>query len=277
MNTVKKIRAILIAATLAFAAFSAVLYSSCQKNPTCSSVCLNGSSCANGVCRCLSGYYGSQCQYAKIIYRNNTFTTVRVIVGRASSGSSVVSNDTVMYIPPFSTVPYYGIPGTGKIPADSTAKIGDTAVATFYTFGPYGPSGGTHDVIFGETISWDTVKTGFTTNGTVFVDINVNDNFFFLQIDNQNIPPAGSLNIQNIEVNSFYLGAYDTIQFTPGHIALHYSGDFTVVNDSGIHNVGYFGSAQYSNVVTTDVSGTVVSKFAYLPFGLNQSFLMYVP
>ena len=257
----------LLTVFITFCAFSAVIYTSCQKDPQCSNVCLNGSSCTNGACRCLSGYYGLQCQYTKIVYRNNTYTNLRLSVGTQHITSDNVASpqtthDTIIYIKANQTAEYYGLPK-------------DSSVATAYTYGPFGPTGSSQDVIFGETINWNTNKTAFAKNGTVFVDFDVNPVYFFLQINNEYVPPIGSSNIVNIDVNPDLTASFDTIPGVVG-IPLHYSGAFTVVNDSFSHNVGYFGNRNGTRVVTTSVAGTYFSYFPTLLRGWDQSYLVYV-
>ncbi len=266
----KRYSVFFIAIVVVLSSLSAILYTSCQKNPTCSKVCLNGSSCANGSCRCLSGYYGEQCQFGKIVYRNNTPTSVKLTVKVVHGTSDVSVKDTIMYIPGYTTADFYGVPGSATV-------HGDTAVATAYTFGPFGPTGSVHDVVFGETVSWNVSRSGFTTNGTVFVDLSVRPDYFFLQVRNQNVPPQGNLNVASISVNNGLFDVKDTIQNTPGAIPLYYGGNFTVVNDSLIHNVGYFGSGVASTVATTDVTGYVITQFCHLPLTYNQVFVMTIP
>lgn len=273
----KRYSTFLVVLVAVISAISAVLYSSCQKNPQCNLVCLNGGSCPVGVCRCQSGYYGPQCQFGKIVYQNNTPTSVKLTIKILHTTNKVavgimdsITHDTIMYIPAYNTAAYYGIPGTNT-------KGGDTAIATAYTYGPFGPTGSSHDVMFGVPVSWDPVRTGFTGNGTVFVNISVRPDYFFVQVRNQNVPPVGSLNVNFIDVNNTLLASYDTIQNTPGAVPLHQNGAFAVVNDSLIHNVGYFGSGFASTVTTTDVTGSVITHYTYLPFTWSQTYVMTIP
>ena len=268
----KKYKVFLCAVLAVFGCITAVFYTSCKKDPQCSSICLNGSSCVNGSCRCLSGYYGSQCQYTQIVYQNNTQTSVKLSIHIVHGTTDASARDTVMYIAAHTTAAYYGIPAL-----DTFKAPGDTVYATAYTYGPFGPTGSSHDVLFGESITWSPIKTGFTKHGTVFVAIDVRPDYFFVQVINNNVPPKGSLNVIGIDVNNTLLASYDTIQNTSGAVPLYYGGAFAVVNDSLPHNVGYFGSAFASTVTTTDATGYVITHYCSLPFTWNQVYVMTIP
>lgn len=41
------------------------IYTPAQLAATCASTCLNGGTCANGICICTSQYVGPSCQYSK--------------------------------------------------------------------------------------------------------------------------------------------------------------------------------------------------------------------
>jgi hypothetical protein len=52
----------LITAVAFFGITSTVLYTSCEKDSCIDLKCKNGGSCADGFCRCPTGYEGSECQ-----------------------------------------------------------------------------------------------------------------------------------------------------------------------------------------------------------------------
>jgi hypothetical protein len=52
----------LITALCFFAITTTVLYSSCEKDSCTDLVCKNGGACAEGFCRCQTGYEGTQCE-----------------------------------------------------------------------------------------------------------------------------------------------------------------------------------------------------------------------
>jgi hypothetical protein len=58
----KLIRTVLLTAVCVLMAFSAVVYSSCNKNKCDKVVCLNLGACDNGTCKCPTGYEGDRCQ-----------------------------------------------------------------------------------------------------------------------------------------------------------------------------------------------------------------------
>lgn len=281
----KQFKNYLVAVCISVFAFSAVIYTSCQKNPTCSSVCQNGGYCANGICRCPSGYYGTSCQYSKITYYNNTFTTISLSIfkkyGKNYPAYYPLIPDTLIYLPPNQTVDYYGIP---TVPGKPNVT-GDTAIAVVYTYGPVGPTGHPKtDTMFGERVNWDTIKTAFVATGTVNVNLDVRTDYFFLQIKNMD---QGNLDV--INVNSGFVNWWDTIAHTSGAKPLFYSGYYYVKDDGAVHNIGYFGYHPLSNVsftaadtIYTTIPPIVDSVVLFwgstpvscgLPGTVNQSFL----
>ncbi len=150
----KHAKKVLLTAITTMLIFSAIIYSSCHKDP-CSGVnCLNGGSCSNGNCLCPSGFNGNRCQYTSIVYYNNTYTPMYITI----NGSSAT-------IPVGGSVEYDGLPGNH---ADGTA----------YTSGQ--TNSGSQ---IGVQISWDLVDN-FPSIGPLEVDINVSSDYFFLRIIN---------------------------------------------------------------------------------------------
>ena len=141
-------------------AFSAILYTSCHKDP-CSGVnCLNGGSCSNGSCLCPSGFTGLRCENlatTTITYNNNTFTPVSISI-----------NGVAASIPAGGSVFYSGL-------------YGDAAVGTAST-----------NVQFGLILSWD-LSDLFPPNGTSVVNINVSSTHFFLFITNNSVYTIGQV------------------------------------------------------------------------------------
>jgi hypothetical protein len=58
----KSIRNIALSALLTLGAFSAVTYTSCNKDECKDVVCQNGGSCVDGTCQCATGYEGTNCE-----------------------------------------------------------------------------------------------------------------------------------------------------------------------------------------------------------------------
>lgn len=54
-------RNVLITLFFTFCIFSAVLYEACNKPPCTGVICDNGGACGNGICTCVTGYYGKRC------------------------------------------------------------------------------------------------------------------------------------------------------------------------------------------------------------------------
>lgn len=58
----KSIRNIAFTALLTLGAFSAITYTSCNKDECKDVVCQNGGSCLEGTCSCATGYEGTNCE-----------------------------------------------------------------------------------------------------------------------------------------------------------------------------------------------------------------------
>lgn len=57
----KSLRTLALSALLSVGAFSAVLYTACNKDECKDVVCLNGGTCVSGTCSCKTGFEGSDC------------------------------------------------------------------------------------------------------------------------------------------------------------------------------------------------------------------------
>ncbi|MBN8671717.1 MAG: calcium-binding EGF-like domain-containing protein [Chitinophagales bacterium] len=62
MLSMKSIRNVALSALLTIGAFSAITYTSCNKDECKDVVCKNGGTCAAGVCSCPTGYEGTNCE-----------------------------------------------------------------------------------------------------------------------------------------------------------------------------------------------------------------------
>jgi hypothetical protein len=84
----------IILTTALFIAFtSIVLYSSCEKDPCTDITCKNGGSCANGVCKCPTGYEDPTCSTPSIA----RFVGVYAGYTTCNNGAEVI--DTVFIVP----------------------------------------------------------------------------------------------------------------------------------------------------------------------------------
>lgn len=72
----KLIKHIAFSAFLTLSIFCAVVYSSCSKNECGGITCLNDGTCSGGICKCVTGTDGVNCQN---IYRNNYALTYKGI------------------------------------------------------------------------------------------------------------------------------------------------------------------------------------------------------
>lgn len=154
----KHARLIVITTALMLSAFAAIIVSSCKKSEPCSGVvCNNSGTCVNGKCSCPTGYSGTFCENAEqssIVYINNTFTTMNMMV-----------NDTKYKVPVGGTVAYPAQAGT-------TVTVSAT---TAYT--------NTAGKVVGEIISWSFIDT-LPANGAYNHPLNVDPSYFYLKIAN---------------------------------------------------------------------------------------------
>lgn len=101
----KSIRNIAFAAIMTIGAFSAVTYTSCNKDECKDVVCQNGGTCTDGVCSCPAGYEGNNCETksnAKFVGvwavtetcggANSTPYQVTITADPADAGKVLISN-----------------------------------------------------------------------------------------------------------------------------------------------------------------------------------------
>jgi hypothetical protein len=62
MFSMKSLRNIALSAIMTIGAFSAITYTSCNKDECKDVVCQNGGTCVNGTCSCPTGYEGANCE-----------------------------------------------------------------------------------------------------------------------------------------------------------------------------------------------------------------------
>jgi hypothetical protein len=105
----------LITALAFFGISTTVLYTSCEKDSCLDLRCKNGGSCADGFCRCPTGYEGTECE----IKSANKF--VGTFYGNVSCGSLPPLTDTV-------DVFFFAEPNQLKLVQHS--RITDTIVGT---------------------------------------------------------------------------------------------------------------------------------------------------
>jgi hypothetical protein len=196
----KHIRKVFLTAITTLAIFSAIVYSSCHKDPCNGVACLNGGACSQGSCLCPSGYTGSHCQYTTVTYYNNTYTPIYITI----NGSNAT-------IPVGGSVTYNGTPG-------------DYADGSAYTSGQTG-SGSQ----IGVQISWN-LTGDFPQIGDNEVDINVSSDYFFLRLRN-----ASPYNISQEYVN-YQLASqtFDNV-FIPNDGNIYDMGYYKAFSNSNIY------------------------------------------
>lgn len=89
----KSIRNIAFAAILTIGAFSAVTYTSCNKDECKDVVCQNGGTCTDGVCACSTGYEGTNCQTKSTDKFLGTWTAVENCSGNSNTYQVTITAD----------------------------------------------------------------------------------------------------------------------------------------------------------------------------------------
>lgn len=206
----KQFRSLLVAILAMVATFSAVLYTSCHKDP-CSSVhCNNGGYCSGGGCVCSAGYVGSRCEnlaLTTITFYNNTQTRVTL----------AISGYNTVYVDAGSSISYDGY-------------FGDQAIGTATTGGN-----------LGAPISWNLVYN-FPTNGELQVNINVSSDYFYLYLRNNTF-----YTITDVNVN-YLLSGYETYEYTiiPYDGLLYGIGYYDAFTNSNLYFFDHTGTHQWS-------------------------------
>ena len=166
----KQFRSLLVAILAMVATFSAVLYTSCHKDP-CSNVhCQNGGYCSGGSCVCPTGYEGSRCE-------SRSLTTITFFNNTQTRMSIAITGYTTVYVDAGSSISFDGY-------------YGDRALGTAMTGGN-----------LGDPISWNLDYT-FPNSGELQVNVNVSSDYFYLYVRNN----TASYTISEIIVNYLLTG-----------------------------------------------------------------------
>ncbi len=207
----KQFRSLLVAILAMVATFSAVLYTSCHKDP-CSNVhCNNGGYCSGGGCVCAAGYEGSRCDYLSttaISFHNNTQTRVTLAIAGyntvyVDAGSSVVFDG------------YYTDQAIG------TATTGSN---------------------LGEPISWNLTYT-FPSTGELQVNINVSSDYFYLYLRNNTLYTITEVNVNylltGVETDENTIIPYDGNLYGIGYYQAYTNSNLYFFTNGRAHQWSY--------------------------------------
>jgi len=232
---------ILLMAVVTTTLFCTIVFTSCTKKATCSSIiCRNEGVCNNGSCTCPTGYSGPFCEIGAttfISYKNNTFTPVTLtITGAATKVIPVGQSVTISGS--------YGTTATGLAATSGAAsQLGINTV------------GGA----IGVPINWE-ISNNFPAvpADTLIQTLDVGASYFFLTMVNK-----GHQNVIDYSVNIYF--PYGTTYE-----------DVTVPNDGKPYELGYYLAYTGSNVYAKFSNQTVDSLGIVLPFTTNQSITVTV-
>ncbi|OSZ79323.1 hypothetical protein CAP35_14010 [Chitinophagaceae bacterium IBVUCB1] len=85
MFSMKSIRYVALSTLLTIGAFSAITYTSCNKDECKDVVCQNGGTCVDGTCTCTTGYEGTNCETAVRAKFIKTWTASDKVVATGTS------------------------------------------------------------------------------------------------------------------------------------------------------------------------------------------------
>ncbi len=182
-------------------AFTAVTYTSCVKDSCAGVTCLNYGTCYGGSCSCPTGYAGRHCENLAttyVEYFNDTYTPIIITAG--GNTNTIPVGGSITY----------------------TGSYGDKLTGTATTSGT--TSNGS---VVGITLSW-TLDVNFPATGTLQQPLDVQSDYFFLQIAN-----TSPYSIQRVYVN-YGLNA-QTVD------------NITIPNNGVVYGTGYYEAYTNSN------------------------------
>jgi|GEM_PF-984140 len=174
-----------------FSVSSIIFYQSCKKKDPCSGItCQNGGACMNGTCSCPTGYVGNLCQdlaTTTVTYQNNTFTTMNVYVAGSSTPTYTIA--------PNSSIVISGTWGTVLSSVAQTASYSSS------------------NTQIGLLMSWSLNDT-FPATGNITEPLDVDANYFFLEVQNNSTTGNILTNIATNTSNPGYTLSY-SVDITP--------------------------------------------------------------
>jgi len=193
---------------VAITAFTAITYTSCNKDKCKDVTCQNGGACTDGTCSCPSGFEGANCETASTVisdsttigYQNKTFTPVHITF-----------NGTSQTIPAGGTgyfTAMHGTSATGSATTTGTNSLGNP---------------------IGLVYNWQTLSAQFPARDTLRLPLSVPGSLFFVKVINKSAET-----LIKCRANYGVTGQIDDVVNIP--------------NDSASHDVGYYYFYGNSNV-----------------------------
>jgi len=160
-----------LALVLMIASSAVIHFTACKQDHCRGVICLYGGYCTNGICGCVTGYYGNRCQYASpssIVYTNDAFTPVYINI-----------NDTAKdTIAPGASLTLHGL-------------FTDTAGCYAVTYSQTGTG-----ALTGDSINWY-LRDTFPDSGTLRISFDVPAQWFFLTVADSSLQPVAEVDVNH--------------------------------------------------------------------------------
>ncbi len=193
----KQTKVFLLTALITIAGFGAIISQSCKKDKCKGVACQNTGLCSNGVCSCPTGYSGAFCENSSIVYVNNGYTDLNMVVGGAT-----------LVVPALSSSSISG-------PAGSAIQV-----TSVYTQGS-----------FGEAIDWADFTDYFPTGGDTRTEpFDIAAGYFFLQMKN-----VSSYVINSLYVNYQTPAATHEYPYIPNDGQIYDIGYYDAYSTTDVH------------------------------------------
>ncbi len=164
MLSMKSIRNVALSALLTIGAFSAITYTSCNKDECKDVVCKNGGTCVAGVCSCPTGYEGTNCETLSRDKFVGTYVGTEICsVGTDNYSITVAANSDNLKIT-MTNIYNEGFSAVGTVTGKNTFSFSGSSGTTTYT--GTGELTGTSALKVTYSITTGAVSNSCTFNGS---------------------------------------------------------------------------------------------------------------
>ncbi len=163
MLSMKSIRNVAFSALLTIGAFSAITYTSCNKDECKDVVCKNGGTCTAGVCSCPTGYEGTNCETLSRAKFIGTYVGTEICsLGNDNYSITIAANSDNLKIT-MTNLYNEGFTAIGTVTGKNTFDFSGSSGTT--TYSGKGELSGTSALKVTYTITQGTISNTCTFNG----------------------------------------------------------------------------------------------------------------